>query len=107
MLSEMLQYGMKSDAISHHGKGELCVQISIDSLAAPEHAWVKRDTLTHCAGSCMFPHETAGNSNIYCVRHQTIPGDADIYAYLIKPMAVATEQQIMYGRAYSDAKIKN
>eukprot|EP00656_Telonema_subtile_P046089 TRINITY_DN52420_c0_g1_i1.p2 TRINITY_DN52420_c0_g1~~TRINITY_DN52420_c0_g1_i1.p2 ORF type:complete len:335 (+),score=59.85 TRINITY_DN52420_c0_g1_i1:204-1208(+) len=100
---DLLQYGEKFFHTSPHGDGEVCCQFAIDMINYPEHPWVHRDNNTHMAGSAMFPHEKGdGVSNIYCVRNQTVPGDADVYECLIHPMAVATEQQIIQAAAHSD-----
>jgi len=99
---DILQYGEKFLHKSPHGLGEVCVQICIDSNAASPHHWVRRDNDTHLAGSAMFDHTTKGWSNIYCVRHQSICSEGDIYDQLIKGMSLATEQQIVYGRSHSD-----
>eukprot|EP00928_Gymnodinium_smaydae_P057677 TRINITY_DN40897_c0_g1_i1.p1 TRINITY_DN40897_c0_g1~~TRINITY_DN40897_c0_g1_i1.p1 ORF type:complete len:326 (-),score=40.85 TRINITY_DN40897_c0_g1_i1:119-1030(-) len=102
--SDLLQYCEKFKHTAPCGNGEAAVMVTVDSAGAPPGTWVHRDQLTHTAGSSMFPHKTPGWSNIFCVRDQRIPADADIYETLIKPMSFATEQQILYGRENSLAQ---
>lgn len=99
---DQLQYGDRFDHKDgiHHKDGQVALQAAIDVLVHPPHPWIPRDFSTHFAGSGMFiHHEKDGCSNIYCTRHATVPSDLDIYDGMIHPMAVATEQQIVFGRA--------
>jgi len=41
---------------------------------------------------------------IFCVRRQTIPADANLYEYMIKPMSNATEQQIIYAEIKANCR---
>merc|ERR1712078_377615 len=72
------------------------VSRSASTATRPRHTTGSADNDTHLAGSAMFDHTTKGWSNIYCVRHQSICSEGDIYDQLIKGMSLATEQQIVY-----------
>ena len=79
--------------------GELAFQSTIECKALPEHPFVYRNTKCQFAGSGMFNSQKKGISHIYCVRDQTIFDEDDLYDTLIKGMAAATEQQIVYARS--------
>jgi len=108
---DTIHYAEKFKHESPHGHGEVSMQFCIDTLVAPPHHFVDRDNASHIGGSAMFDHadHTTAHpvSNIYCVKNQTIPVLADVYEYLIKPMSLATEQQIVYGEKHSKATTAN